>query len=78
MSGVYGFSVQYAPGQSVEDLARAGQFPHSQISSATDDDLAAALLRVGYRMWLVRSPVDTPLGMNPRGFSGYVCPNGLR
>ena len=54
--GLYGFSVQYAPGKTVEDLARAGQYPHPQISVATDDALAVALIPLGYAMRLVRSP----------------------
>lgn len=54
--GLYGFSVQYAPGKTVEDLARTGQFPHPRISVATDDALAAALSPLGYAMRLVRSP----------------------
>src|SRR5579884_1217939 len=54
--GLFGFSVQYAPGLTIEDLAQAGQFPHKQISFATDDSLAAALMPIGYRMSLVKSP----------------------
>jgi hypothetical protein len=33
--GVYGFSVQSAPGVSVDNLAKAGQFPNSTISVST-------------------------------------------
>jgi len=33
--GLYGFSVQSAPGVTVEALARAGRFPHPQISVTT-------------------------------------------
>lgn len=54
--GLYGFSVQYANDKTVEDLARAGRFPHGRISYATDDTLAAVLLPLGYTMRLVRSP----------------------
>lgn len=54
--GLYGFSVQYAPGKTVEELAQAGRFPHSQISYATDDALQAALRTLGYAMRLVASP----------------------
>lgn len=54
--GLYGFSVQYATGITVEELARAGQFPHAQISFAPDDALAAALAPLGYQMRLIRSP----------------------
>ena len=55
---LYGFSVQYAPGlgMSVEDLARAGQFPNGQISYAHDSDLLTALTPLGYRMRLIASP----------------------
>jgi hypothetical protein len=54
--GLYGFSVQYAPGATVEQLAQAGRFPHAQISYATDDALQAALAPLGYTMRLVKSP----------------------
>ncbi len=54
--GLFGFSVQYAPGRSIEELALAGQFPHEQISYATDDALQLALQPHGYTMRLVRSP----------------------
>lgn len=54
--GLFGLSVQYAPGRSVEDLALAGQFPHEQISYATDDALQIALQPLGYTMKLVLSP----------------------
>ena len=42
MPGLVGFSVQFQPGQSKEQLAAAGRFPHSQISYTTDVDLIAA------------------------------------
>lgn len=35
VAGLCGFSVQSAPGVTVEELARAGRFPHSQISVTT-------------------------------------------
>jgi len=38
--GLYGFSVQSAPGLSVEDLAQAGAFPNRQISVTTTAELA--------------------------------------
>jgi RHS repeat-associated protein len=38
--GLYGFSVQSAPGLSVDDLARAGAFPNRQISVTTTAELA--------------------------------------
>jgi hypothetical protein len=54
---LYGFSVQYAPSKTVDELALAGRFPHPQISYATDDALQAALRVLGYTMRLVASPV---------------------
>lgn len=56
VSGLYGFSVQYASGKTVEELALAGQFPNGQISFAGDSELAATLAPLGYAMRLVRSP----------------------
>jgi hypothetical protein len=41
--GLYGLSVQYAPGKTVDELAQAGQYPHPMISYATTDALTAAL-----------------------------------
>ena len=38
--GLYGFSVQSAPGLSVDDLAQAGAFPNRQISVTTTAELA--------------------------------------
>jgi RHS repeat-associated protein len=38
--GLYGFSVQSAPGVSVNDLARAGAFPNAMISVTTTAELA--------------------------------------
>jgi hypothetical protein len=35
VKGLYGFSVQSAPGVAVEELALAGRFPHVQISVKT-------------------------------------------
>lgn len=55
-NGIYGFSVQYAPGKSIEELASAGRFPNPKISYAYDDELAASLSSQGYRMALVSSP----------------------
>lgn len=54
--GLYGLSVQYAPGKTVDELARAGGFPNAQISYATDDALVAALVPLGYSMRLIASP----------------------
>lgn len=54
--GLFGFSVQYAPGQSWGDIAKARRFPHGQISIALDGDLQSALLQLGYTMQIVASP----------------------
>ena len=56
VSGLFGFSVQYHPGASWQELAQAGQFPNAQVSIAYDDDLSAALQSLGYSMRLVPSP----------------------
>ena len=53
---LYGFSVQYQPGRTIDELAQAGQFRNSQISYAADDALQAAIQSVGYTMRLVQSP----------------------
>ena len=54
--GLFGFSVQYAPGMTIEKLAMAAKFPHAQISFAEEAALAAALASLGYTMRLVQSP----------------------
>ncbi|MGO8951382.1 MAG: hypothetical protein ACLQUY_27755 [Ktedonobacterales bacterium] len=56
VTGLYGFSVQYAADKSIEELAQAGQFSHAQISYAQEQDLAASLTWLGYTMRLVPSP----------------------
>ncbi|HEX6798355.1 MAG TPA: hypothetical protein VF116_11655 [Ktedonobacterales bacterium] len=56
MKGTYGFSVQCAPGKTVEELAQAGRIRNGQLSFATVDDLRAALQPLGYAMRLVKSP----------------------
>lgn len=40
--GLIGFSVQSAPGKSIEELALAGRYPHNQISYTTVDQLLSA------------------------------------
>lgn len=52
---IYGFSVQYEPGWMWQSLAQAGQFPNGQVAIAYDDDLAAALTPLGYRMTLIKT-----------------------
>lgn len=54
--GLFGFSVQYAPGKSIVELAFAGRIRNGQISYASDSDLLAALQTIGYSMRLVNSP----------------------
>jgi hypothetical protein len=53
---LYGFSVQYQPGKTIDELALAGQFRNGQISYAGDDALQAAVQSVGYTMRLIPSP----------------------
>lgn len=54
--GLYGFSVQYEPGLSVDELALSGRFPNAIISYEDEAVLARAVEGVGYHMRLVRSP----------------------
>jgi hypothetical protein len=54
--GLYGFSVQYAPGTTVDELAQAGQFPNAQISYEDEAKLAQAVRPLGYTIRLVKSP----------------------
>ncbi len=54
--GLYGFSVQYEPGKTVDELAQAGQFPNAQISYAEEAVLDLAIRPLGYAMRLVKSP----------------------
>jgi hypothetical protein len=49
---VYGCSVQYQPGMSIADLAKAGLFPNAQISYAQRTSLESALAPLGYTMEL--------------------------
>jgi RHS repeat-associated protein len=55
--GLFGFSVQYAPGTglSVDQLAEAGHFFNRQISYATDQQLMAAVAPTGYEIALIES-----------------------
>lgn len=49
---IFGCSVQYKPGLSIDELAHAGRFPNGQISYAQRSDLATALQLLGYHMRL--------------------------
>ena len=54
--GLYGFSVQHQPGQTIDQLASAGQFRNKQISVATAEALIAAAATAGYNIAIVKSP----------------------
>ncbi|MGH2410875.1 MAG: RHS repeat-associated core domain-containing protein, partial [Chloroflexota bacterium] len=47
MPGLNGFSVQYAPGRSIQQLAAAGRFPNASISVTTVEQLEAAAAAAG-------------------------------
>ncbi len=51
---LYGFSVQYQPGKTIDALVLMGQFHNGQISVAFDEDLQQAIQSVGYTMRLVK------------------------
>jgi len=54
--GVFGFSVQYEPGRTIEELAAAGRFPNGQISYAADTALSDAARNLGYDLALIKTP----------------------
>jgi hypothetical protein len=54
--GLYGFSVQYQPGKTIQELAAAGKFRNPQISVTTDAALVAAGVAAGYAVSIVKSP----------------------
>jgi hypothetical protein len=54
--GLFGFSVQYQPGKTIEELAVAGRFRNAQISFATAEELVAAGAAAGYVITIVKSP----------------------
>lgn len=54
--GLYGFSVQYQPGKSVDELANAGRFPNRQISYEDEAVLDQAIRPLGYHLQIVPSP----------------------
>lgn len=54
--GLYGFSVQYAPGKTIAELAQAGHFRNATISYETAATLAQVVQSVGYEMRLIPSP----------------------
>ena len=54
--GLFGFSVQYQPGKTIEELAVAGRFRNAQISFSTAEELIAAGATAGYAISIVKSP----------------------
>jgi hypothetical protein len=54
--GVYGFSVQYNPGSTVDALALAGAFSNGQISYQDEDVLQAAVAPLSYRLSIIQTP----------------------
>src|SRR5262245_65678087 len=54
--GLYGFSVQYQLGKTIQELAAAGRFRNAHISVTTDVALVAAGVAAGYAVSIVKSP----------------------
>jgi hypothetical protein len=54
--GLYGFSVQYAPGRPWPALAVAGGFQNSLVSVSTVERIQTAARNLGYTVSVVRSP----------------------
>ena len=54
--GLFGFSVQYQPGKTIEELAAAGRLRNAQISVTTIEELIAVGAAAGYAINIVRSP----------------------
>ena len=54
--GLFGFSVQYHPGKTIQELAAAGRFRNVQISVTIDKELIAAGISAGYSVSIVKSP----------------------
>jgi hypothetical protein len=54
--GLFGFSVQYQPGKTIQELAAAGRFRNVQISVTTIEELIATGLSAGYPVSIVQSP----------------------
>jgi hypothetical protein len=53
---LFGFSVQYQPGKTIEELATAGRFRNAQISVTTIEELIAVGVSAGYAVSIVKSP----------------------
>ena len=60
MPGHYGFSVQYQPGKTVDELAAVGQFPHGKISYATNVQLKSVAITLGYDIHFLPTYNDGP------------------
>jgi len=56
VQNLFGFSVQYHPGATIDELAIAGRFPHLSISYAVDTELVVAVSAIGYDVKLIASP----------------------
>ena len=54
--GLYGFSVQYQPGKTIQELTAAGKLRNAQISVTTGAALIAAGVSAGYPVHIVKSP----------------------
>lgn len=57
--GLYGFSGQYAPGFTWEQIAHLRRFPNGRLSIAYDTHLLAALRPLGYTLRIASSPAAT-------------------
>jgi len=79
--GLFGFSVQSQPGKTVEELARAGQFPNPKISVTTLSALQALGVPVvpspgrGYHNTVVTGPVLDPARAEEISKLFQVIPN---
>jgi hypothetical protein len=54
--GLFGFSVQYQPSKTIQELAAAGRLRNAHISVTTAEELVAAGLSLGYAVSIVASP----------------------
>ena len=54
--GVFGCSVQYQPGRTLDQLAAAGRFRHGRISYAAGENLKSAAARLGYELAFAKTP----------------------
>src|SRR3989442_6052862 len=77
--GLYGFSVQYQPGKTVQELAVAGRFRNAQINVTTDAALVAAGVEAGYAVNIVENPGTgdhyTVQGLFPLSFDFAIGPS---